>query len=99
MRRILLLLAVAAMMVMMAVPSAGAQSQQPLYCLSDELDLNMEPTTFDPITGESTPAKDTCFNTLEQCLDSIKLDTQSCSGTPQSDFFSAFGAMKAAKEK
>ena len=47
MRRILLVLAVAAMMVVMAMPSAGAQSQQTQYCIYEGPDV----ITVDPTPG------------------------------------------------
>jgi len=90
-----LLLAVAAMMVVMAVPSAGAQNQQSEYCLHNDLNQNFNPTDPEgPISGTTS-----CFNSLKECLDNREHEDDYC--VPVGDITSAYGqtTQQAQKEK
>jgi len=69
MRRILLVLAVALSMVVMAMPSAGAQTEPTQYCLSG--------IEFNP------GGRGNCYASLEECLANISFEG-GCSEVPQS---------------
>src|SRR5215207_6892049 len=76
MRRILLVLAVALAMVVMAMPSAGAQPESTKYCQSG--------IAWDP-------GSNACYDTLQECLDFLFDPQYGCSETRQSDIVSDYG--------
>jgi Protein of unknown function (DUF3551) len=80
MRRILLVLAVALAMVVIAIPSAVAQTEPTQYCLS-----GME---FNP------GGRGNCYASLEECLANMPFEG-GCSEVPQSLIGSGYGRTSA----
>ncbi len=85
-RRILLVLAVTAMMVVMALPSAGAQGEPTQYCI------------ISGIATAPTPGGN-CYDSLEECEASREAESGGCAPTPQSDASSGYGQTTADQQR
>jgi hypothetical protein len=71
-KRILLVLALTAMMVVMALPSAGAQPEKTKYCVTGGINSDF-----------GGPAR--CYETFEQCAEHLEEESASCSVVPMGD--------------